>query len=179
MKLKAVHAICEKHLFSLVQSLGGSQNWLNTPAYINSRKGYKGDIASSVHFFLEGRRHKVSPTPRSNLSTSSHPWQKQKHFVCCVSHRKIQRYCGSTLKRKASPRVTSPPSRNGKDLRQMGRPRYWLLRFSRLCGSKTACLPELQRSSRPIHRRLQSILKLQTRLALSTTQLHSQSFSLP
>ena len=31
-------------LSSLIQSLGGAQNWLNTPAYITSRRGYRGEV---------------------------------------------------------------------------------------------------------------------------------------
>ena len=69
--------ICGKKadLSSLIQSLGGAQNWLNTPAYITSRRGYRGEVP--VHKLSSSRTIQSSAGP-TLPSTSRFKFRRNK-----------------------------------------------------------------------------------------------------
>ena len=62
-------------LSSLIQSLGGAQNWLNTPAYITSRRGYRGEVP--VHKSSSSRTTQSSAGP-TLPSTSRFEFRRNK-----------------------------------------------------------------------------------------------------
>lgn len=68
---------------------------------------------------------------------------------------------------------------NFTNIRKVGSFEYRPLRFISFCHNQSLRLQRLKRSTSTLHRRIQSFLELQARMAVSSTQPHPTSVSSP
>lgn len=140
-----------------------------SPHTVTDGQPYSGSI------YQEGGRNEIAGTVRTYIPTPLPSRRVKNNSVSLLPARKIQRNCRPFIKRKSTTGVAPLTRGYGDGIQSMGYSGNRPIRLSRISGGQKVRLPGLQRSLSRIHRCLQSIMEVQTRMGISSSKPDSKS----
>lgn len=132
---------------------------------------------SSIH--SSRRRDQFSGSAELNLQVTPPGGRIEDDSISLLSPRSVQRDSRQSIQRKGTPRMAHSARGLQKDFPEVRNARRRFIRVLRVGSGRAIRHAGLQRSLRSIHRRLQSLMELQPRLGVSSTEFNSKSAGTP